>query len=163
MACHSKMFYPGKMLIQIKKLSSTYKVAKYYWFCKPGKPELQLQFLSIGLFVSSKLKCKQHMYPPLNKTSREVANLEWKKIHMPTYMVSKSLSLCLSVTMMCKCFFFKCCYFWSFYISPEISYIFPLMHGKKLEFFISPESRARQRATQLGCAKCRGTSPCQWS
>ena len=37
-------------------------------------------------------------YPPASEASREVENFDWKKIHMPPYMVSKNLSVCLSVT-----------------------------------------------------------------
>ena len=36
-------------------------------------------------------------YPPASKASREVANLTERKIHIPPYMVSKNLSVCLSV------------------------------------------------------------------
>ena len=38
-------------------------------------------------------------FPPASEASREVANsTEIKKIHKPRYMVSKNLSVCLSVT-----------------------------------------------------------------
>ena len=32
--------------------------------------------------------------PPASKASREIENFDWKKIHMPPYMVSKNLSVC---------------------------------------------------------------------
>ena len=38
----------------------------------------------------------QNCYPPASEASREVENVDWKKIHMPPYMVSKNLSVCLS-------------------------------------------------------------------
>ena len=35
--------------------------------------------------------------------------------------------------------------------------------ASKTNLDISPESKARPRATQQGCTKCKGTSLCQWS
>ena len=37
------------------------------------------------------------VYPPASEASREVANLLKENIHIPPYMVSKNLSVCMSV------------------------------------------------------------------
>ena len=39
-------------------------------------------------------------YPPASEASRKVANLNERKINIPTYMVSKNFSVCLSVCLL---------------------------------------------------------------
>ena len=49
-------------------------------------------------FISSLTKLERvFYYPPASKASREVAKLTERKICIPLYMVSKNLSVCLSI------------------------------------------------------------------
>ena len=60
---------------------------------------LKFENLSIYRFFMEKDFFDQAFnYPPASEASREVANFIERKIHIPPYMVSKYLSVCLSVT-----------------------------------------------------------------
>ena len=50
------------------------------------------------IFIGPGIRNVIFIYPPASEVSKEVANLTERKIHIHPYMVSKNLSVCLSVT-----------------------------------------------------------------